>query len=200
MSTNTRLKTPPPAKYFMAIMTTADSYHAEAEEALEEAFGHLDRRSHRYDFSRFSGYYDKEMGGRVWKYFVTFSRLIPMNSLVAVKLSAEELQRRFAVRDQDASRRTVNLDPGYVTGWNLVVSTVKNHAHRLYLGEGVYGEVTLLFRKHVFEPLPWTYRDYASQAVIDFFAQVRSDYLKQLESWSGGSEDSLQPKGMSFET
>ncbi|RPJ59605.1 MAG: DUF4416 family protein [Acidobacteria bacterium] len=184
MSTKNRLQSPPPAKCLMAIMTTADTYHAEAEEALAEAFGPLDRHSERYDFSRFSPYYDEEMGGRVWKYFVTFTRLIPMDSLVAVKLCAEKLQTRFAVEEQGAFRRTLNLDPGYVTGWNLVLSTVKNHAHRLYLGQGVYGEVTLLFRKHVFEPLPWTYRDYTSPAVIDFFTQVRSDYLKQVENWS----------------
>jgi len=200
MFTTPRLKSPPPAKCFMAIMTTVDSYHEEAEEALEQAFGPLDRHSAPYDFSRFSPYYDEEMGGRVWKYFVTFSRLMPLDSLVAVKLRVEELQKRFAVREQESFKRTVNLDPGYVTGWNLVLSTVKNHAHRLYLGQGVYGEVTLLFRKNTFEPLPWTYRDYSSSAVIDFFKQVRCDYLKQLENWSGRAEDAIQLKGSSFET
>lgn len=184
----------------MAVMTAADAYHQQAEEALEQAFGPLDRHSERYEFSRFSPYYDEEMGGPVWKYFVTFSRLMPMDSLVAMKLSAEELQKRFASAEQESFRRTVNLDPGYLTGWNLVLATVKNHAHRLYLGRGIYGEVTLLFRRHAFEPLPWTYRDYASQAVIDFFAQVRCDYLKQLEDWSGKSEDTMRPKGFSLET
>ncbi len=200
MSTTTRLKTPPPAKCFMAIMTTVDVYHVQAEEALERAFGPIDAHSDRYDFSRFSAYYDEEMGGPVWKYFVTFSRLLPMDSLVTVKRSVEEVQKHFAVQEKEALRRTVNLDPGYVTGWNLVLSTVKNHAHRLYLGQGVYGEVTLLFRKHTFEPLPWTYRDYASQPVIDFFMRVRCDYLKQLGNWSGRSEDTMQPKGRFLET
>lgn len=191
-----RLKTPPPAKGFIAIMTTQNSYHARAEEALAEAFGPLDRHSDLYEFSRFSPYYDEEMGGPVWKYFVTFSRLMTMDSLVAVKLTVEELQRQFAVGREDSLRRTVNLDPGYVTGWNLVLSTVKNHAHRLYLGHGVYAEVTLLFRKHTFEPLPWTYPDYASRPVIDFFMQVRCDYLRQLANWDGQSEDIRRPKGI----
>jgi len=162
-------------------MVPADIYHEEAEEALTALFGPLEHHSPRYEFSRFSSYYDEEMGGTTWKYFVTFARLMPMDALVDVKLSAEQLQTRLAVRQHDPLRRTVNLDPGFVTGWNLVLSTVKNHAHRLYLGRGVYGEVTLLFRKHAFEALPWTYRDYSSGAVIDFFTQVRCDYLKQLE-------------------
>jgi len=200
MFTDTRLQIPPPAKCFMAIMTTAEAYHTQAEEALEQTLGPIDRHSERYDFSRFSAYYDQEMGGPVWKYFVTFSRLMLMDSLVAVKLAAEELQKRFAVQEQEALKRTINLDPGYVTGWNLVLSTVKNHAHRLYLGQGIFGEVTLLYHNHVFAPLPWTYRDYSSRAVIDFFTQVRSDYLKQLGDWSGKSEDTMQLKGIFLET
>jgi len=199
MSTTTRLKTPPPAKAFMAIMTTVDSFHGPAEEALVKTLGPLDRHSERYDFSRFSPYYDKEMGGPVWKYFVTFSRLMPTESLVALKLAAEKLQEHFAVQEQETWRRRVNLDPGYVTGWNLVLSTVKNHAHRLYLGHGVYGEVTLLFHRHAFEPLPWTYPDYASPPVIDFFMQVRCDYLKQLANWSGTPHDTMEPKGTFLE-
>jgi hypothetical protein len=199
MIITSRLKTPPPAKAFIAIMTSVDAYHAQAEGALEQAFGPLDCHSDRYEFSRFSSYYDQEMGGTVWKYFVTFSQLMAMDSLLAVKLAAEELQERFAVQEQETLRRTVNLDPGYVSGWNLVLSTVKNQAHRFYLGHGVYGEVTLVFRRHAFEPLPWTYRDYASPAVIDFFKQVRCDYLKQLEDWSGKAE-TMQPKGIRLET
>ncbi len=200
MFTDTRLKPPPPAKCFTAIMTTADAYHTRAEEALEQALGPIDSHSDRYDFSRFSAYYDQEMGGRVWKYFVTFTRLMPMDSLVAVKLVAEALQKHFAVQEQETFRRTINLDPGYLTGWNLVLSTVKNYAHRQYLGQGIFGEVTLLYHNHAYEPLPWTYCDYASQVVIDFFTQVRSDYLKQLEDWSGKSEDTMQPKGDLLET
>ena len=161
-------------------MTTADNSHVQAEEALEQAFGSIDRRSERYDFSEFSPYYEEEMGGRVWKYFVTFGRLMPMDSLAAVKLVTEKLQERFAISVERTFKRSVNLDPGYLTGWNLVLSTVKNHSHRLYLGQGVFGEVTLLFHKHGVEALPWTYRDYSSHAVIDFFTEVRSDYLKQL--------------------
>ena len=180
MWSSQRLKAPPSAQFFAALMVTGDGFHQGAEEALSEAFGPLDRHSLWYEFSRFSTYYDREMGGPVWKYFVTFKRLLPVDLLVDVKLQAEEIQRRFAISEKDGPRRTVNVDPGYLTGWNLVLSTVKNHAHRLYLGQGVYAEVTLVFRHHQWEALPWTYPDYCSKHVIDFFTLVRSDYLKRL--------------------
>jgi len=34
----------------------------------------------------------------------------------------------------------VNIDPGYISLGKLVLASTKDHAHRLYLGEGVYGE------------------------------------------------------------
>jgi hypothetical protein len=185
-----RRHAPPPAKFFCAIMSTSGQWREEAEAALTARLGPLEHRSVVYDFSAFSAYYDEEMGGRVWKYFVTFQRPAPMETLVDVKLFTEEVQRRLARPGGPPMRRAVNLDPGYLTGWNVVLATVKNQAHRFHLGQGVYAELTLLFRKRRFEPLPWTYRDYSSSAVIDFFGRVRSDYLEQLRSWNAsGSSD-----------
>jgi hypothetical protein len=177
-----RRQNPPPAKFFMAVMVPHDRYHREVEEYLSQQLGPLEHHSARYDFGAFSDYYRAEMGGPLWKYFVTFQRLLPMDSLKQVKLFAEQTQEQFAAMGADKMRRTVNLDPGYLTGWSVVLSTVKNHAHRLYLGEGVFAEVTLLFRKHEYETLPWTYRDYSYGPVVDFFHSVRSDYLQQLRN------------------
>lgn len=89
------------------------------------------------------------MGPALWKYFVTLRHPLPMTSLVEVKLFVEELERN-----------------------------VKNYAHRIYLGSGVYAEVTLVFKKHSFQPLPWTYRDYASAEVLNFFNAVRRAHLQ----------------------
>lgn len=118
------------------------------------------------------------MGPALWKYFVTLRDPLPLTSLVEVKLFVEELERKFSRKQHPRPRRTVNLDPGYLTSWNVVLSTVKNYAHRIYLGSGIYAEVTLVFKKHCFQPLPWTYRDYASAEVLNFFNAVRRAHLQ----------------------
>ena len=182
-----RRQTPPPAKFFSAVMWSEEERRMEAERMLSERLGPIERRSEPYDFTEFSTYYDREMGGRPQKYFVVFERVFSVEKLVDVKLLAEEIQRRLAHPGDGPLLRTVNLDPGYVTGWNLVLSTVKNYAHRIHLGQGIYAEVTLLFRNGAFEPLPWTYRDYCSPRVIDFFRAVRCDYLEQLKNWSAAT-------------
>jgi hypothetical protein len=78
------------------------------------------------------------------------------------------------------SRRRINLDPGYVDLSKLVLATTKNHQHRLYLGQGVYGEVTLRFTRKSFRPWEWTYPDYRSEHYVQFFNEVRNTYLEQL--------------------
>jgi len=182
-----RRREPPPAKFFSAVMWTADEQRQQAERILAERLGPIERRSEPYDFSEFSPYYDREMGGRVRKCFVVFERVFSIEKLLDVKLFVEDIQRLLASPGDGPLRRTVNLDPGYLTGWNLVLATVKNHAHRIYLGQGIYAELTLIFRNGTFEPLPWTYRDYCSPTVIDFFRAVRCDYLEQLKNWSAAT-------------
>ncbi len=58
-----------------------------------------------------------------------------------------------------------------------MLATTKDHAHRIYLGRGIYAEVTLTFLKGAFEPMPWTYPDYRTEAYRRFFEQVRADLL-----------------------
>ena len=66
----------------------------------------------------------------------------------------------------------------------LVLATTKNYAHRIYLGEGIYAEVTLVYRNHTFEALPWSYPDYASATYIDILATIRETYRQQLRQAS----------------
>lgn len=173
-------------------MVTAPGYHAGAEEHLQQQIGPIERRSKLYDFSTYSHFYEREMGSPIWKYFLAFEKLSPPDFLVQLKLITESIEEKLACLSMGGRKRTVNLDPGYVTGWNLVLSTVKNYAHRLYLGDGVYGEVTLIFQRGAFQPLPWTYRDYSSRAVLLFFEEVRSDYLKQLALFTTSAQGHIR--------
>ena len=54
--------------------------------------------------------------------------------------------------------------------------------HRLYLGQGVCGDLTLLYQDDSFQPLPWTYPDYAHAEIRTFFAWLRKIlHLKMVE-------------------
>jgi hypothetical protein len=77
----------------------------------------------------------------------------------------------------DSGARQVNIDPGYVSLAKVVLASTKDFSHRIYVGNGIYEEVTLHYQRASdrFEPWPWTYPDYCTAEANDFFMNVRRD-------------------------
>ncbi len=144
------------------------------EVALAELFHLIEDRSclERWNWS---DYYAPEMGTTLWRCWLSFAELAPPDNLIHWKLATNEIERTLAVD----RRRRVNLDPGYVTAVKLVLASTKDAPHRIYLGKGIYGEVTLVYQRGEFRPLPYTYADYAQATTRGFFQQVRCRYLQQ---------------------
>ena len=57
-----------------------------------------------------------------------------------------------------AGRWSQNLDPGMLSLHNLVLASTKGFAHRIYMREGIYAELALLF-EHAH---PWRLRTWSS--------------------------------------
>ena len=74
--------------------------------------------------------------------------------------------------------RPLNLDPGYITAAKLVLASTKDHAHRIYLQDGIYAEVTLAYRHRAWQPLEWTYPDYRRADFQEFFTRCREFLLQ----------------------
>lgn len=176
-----RLQPPRPACFFVAIASGSEHYQFEVEAEIVRRFGEISARSEVYSFSEFSRYYDREMGGPVWKYLAALESYRNPDQLVEVKLFTEDLQARYLREGPGEPARLVNIDPGYLNGWQVVLATVKNSSHRIYLSSGVYCELTLRYKKNRYESMPWTYPDYAAPFVQEFLSARRAEYL----SWCG---------------
>ena len=50
----------------------------------------------------------------------------------------------------------------------------------MYLGRGIYGEVTLQYERGLWRTFAWSYPDYAEPRYHEFFSQVRTRLLQQL--------------------
>ncbi|NOZ58469.1 MAG: DUF4416 family protein [Euryarchaeota archaeon] len=157
-----------PAKLFVAVMFREEDVLASALDELEESFGEVDLRSEVFDFN-FTRYYEAEFGAGLRKLFAGFAGPFERDRLVEAKLTCLEIERRLSRR----GRRRVNLDPGYVTLHSVVLSSRKDRAHRIYLGEGVFAEVTLLYQRGRYRPLPWSYADYRTEVAQSFFLAAR---------------------------
>jgi hypothetical protein len=124
------------------------------------------------------------MGVPLIKRFFAFERLIDPARLPEIKCLTNAWERQYA---EDVGRsatpsyvatRPLNLDPGYLELAKLVLASTKDHAHRIYLSQGIYAEVTLQYRlKAGWQPQPWTFPDYRRADYHEFFDRCR-EYLR----------------------
>jgi hypothetical protein len=144
------------------------------ENRLTAHFGKIDIRSELVPF-KFTEYYNKEMGHDLIRYWISFADLIPPDLIVPIKHKTNAVELEFA--NPDTNDRFVNLDPGYLNAARLVLVSTKDFSHRVYLGKGIYGEITLLYKKKQFHKLDWSYPDYYSEPCLKFLEEVRSKYM-----------------------
>jgi len=142
------------------------------ESRAVEQFGPLYLKSEAFDFTE-TDYYASTMGSGLKKQFLTFERLIDPGELASVKCRTNDWEAEYAALGRHEESRPLNLDPGYLTLAKLVLASTKDHAHRIYLGEGIYAELTLQFRGGTWQPCPWTYPDYRREDFQDFFSRCR---------------------------
>ena len=149
----------------------------QAREGLTALLGEIDHASEVWPF-QFTDYYAAEMGPNLLRQFVTFAAPGDPGELARIKLATNEIENGFAVTAGAALRRLVNLDPGYLTPAKLVLATTKDFAHRIYVGDGIYAEITLNFSREGVQPHPWTYPDYRSGLYAPFLLAVRRSLIE----------------------
>jgi len=165
---------PKPVKLFCGLVAQPEALDC-ARSLLAEALGPIDCESPTLRFD-FTAYYREEMGEGLVRKWVAFQTLRERPYLARAKHIAIALEEKLAVD----GRRAVNIDPGYVDDAQVVLSTAKNYAHRLYIGMGYYAEVTLTYEHKAFKFLGWTYPDYQTPEALDFFSRTREAYASEL--------------------
>ncbi len=176
-------KEPEPAKLFMSLIALDDTIIRRGMEDLGSTFGKADYVSEKFPFD-FTDYYSREMGKPLFRRFVTFDRLISVPGLPDIKSATNRLEERFAAPN---GNRPINVDPGYICLEHVILATTKGYTHRPYLRDGIYADLTLIYRNKSFQPLEWTYPDYRQEAVIRLFNQFRKRYLEK--DLRGGRQD-----------
>jgi hypothetical protein len=130
------------------------------------------------------GYYREAMGADLTKTLVAFSRIADPGQLADWKLDTNGWETEYASSADHAVSRPLNLDPGYITQAKLVLATTKDRDHRLYLRDGIFGEVTLNYTRKQWVHHRWTYPDYRTAAVAEFADRCRR-YLREHLKTSG---------------
>lgn len=164
-----------PVKPVCAVTFAPKINYDDVVQRLIPLLGAVDDQSSVFAFD-FTDYYLREMGAGLSKVFVGFNPLVRPIQLSAFKRATQILERQWMT----AGCRKVNLDPAYIGLSKLVVASVKDHAHRLYIGEGVYADLQLQYRQGCFHPLPWTFADYQTPLALTFFKDNRDQLAYRL--------------------
>lgn len=123
-----------------------------------------------------AAYYSKEMGEGLKRVFCLTSEVFPREFLLATKLQSLEWEQSWSQND----KRMVNVDIGFLSLENFLLSTTKNFSHRVYLGQNIFADLTYYFHQGGLQAFPWTYPDYVDEEKKEFFLWARSHLLQQL--------------------
>ena len=167
-------------KLIIGILSTLNDREDDFISILEKEFSSVDYKSRRFPFS-YTSYYDKEMGEPITRFFLSFKKLVSPDDLAGIKIHTNYLENFFAVKTSAGlPMRKVNFDPGILNQSRLILASTKDNVHRIPLKEGIYGEVTLAYRKGEFVPFPWTYADYKDPVYNKIFKEIRKIYCLNL--------------------
>jgi hypothetical protein len=163
-------------KLFCGLLVAPTISLHEVETVLAQTYGAIVLRSPPLPFTQ-TTYYEREMGPQLTRWHIAFEPLISIAALATVKHTTNRLETLWSTAQ---GQRRVNIDPGYLDLAKVVLASTKDHSHRLYVGDGIFAEVTLRYRQHTFQPWEWTYPDYRAPTSLTFFQQLRMLYQAQL--------------------
>lgn len=183
-----RPRTPQPVKLFVGLLSGDPDLLRRARQLLKRRLGPIESESDLWPFNH-TDYYEPEMGPDLQRWFLSFEQLVDPGALATIKLETNALEAQIA--DQcltPGHARPVNIDPGYVDLAKLVLATTKDRGHRIFIGHGIYAEVTLLFERDAWRALPWTYPDFGRSEYYPFFLGLR-ERLRQQRAAGGDGAD-----------
>ena len=170
-----QLTAPKPVKLIIGIICNDSELIDKVLLQLEGLYGKIDSKSDLMDFDK-TIYYNEEMGQGLKKIFVSFEKLIKPEDIIDIKLKTNEIEDSLTYHN--TSNRRINLDPGYISAANLILATTKDFSHRIYLGRGIFAEVTLIYSKGRYNILDWTFPDFRQEKYHRYFIKVREIYFR----------------------
>lgn len=164
----------PRVKRITGILYPDDNFLAWSIEKLTQRWGVPEIVSSPVPFDK-TNYYD-EISPNLTRIFLCFPGLVNAGGLADWKHEAIEIE---AMSRKPV--RAVNIDPGYIDGARLILASTKDHAHRIYLRDGIFAEVTMRYRFRKWASFDYTFPDFASGVYDEFLSGVRKLWLREVK-------------------
>ena len=161
----------PRVKLIVGVLYPTDEWFAWTLEELKPLWGEPELLSDAVPFTT-TDYY-RDIAPHLFRRFACFPGLLGAGDLVGWK------RESGVVETKSRTPRAVNIDPGYVDGARLILASTKDHAHRVYLSDGIYAEVTMRYRFGRWVSFDYTFPDFASGVYDKFLTAARRCWLEE---------------------
>jgi hypothetical protein len=171
-----------PVKFFVAVLFSDQQFLERAREKLRLIHGEEDYVSPPVAFDH-TDFYKAEMGDKpLERIFISYSTLVAPDALVNAKLEADRIEQELAGPD---GGRTVNIDPGILDYHKMVLASFKFGGQKIYLGNGVWADLTLYYRKGGWSVFEWTFPDFKAGRYESTLLKIRSLFKQQRKQVQG---------------
>jgi hypothetical protein len=168
-----------PVKLFVVTLHRDLHVLEQAVSKLQEIFGKIDWMSEDFSFD-VTGYYENEMGKDLLRRFYSFEKLISPEQIAEIKIQTTQIEEKY----RNEKGRTINLDPGYLDTYKVVLASVKFGGQKIYLGNGIYADMTLVMYKGKWEAFAWGFPDFKSRRYDSILSKIRDLYKAQMRGLS----------------
>ncbi|MGC8976779.1 MAG: DUF4416 family protein [Candidatus Ratteibacteria bacterium] len=167
-----------PVKIFCGLIYKDEEIFEKVKIKLKEKWGEIDIEVGPFKFD-FTDYYREEMGIDLKRRFISFENLYLPEDVYEWKIFTNGIEKRFS----ENKKRRINIDPGYIDSSKVILLSTKDYYHRIYIGKGIFAELTLYYSKGKYNILQWTYPDYRTENYISFFIKIREKYKKKMKEF-----------------
>jgi hypothetical protein len=181
------MSVPPHIKLFVAILAQPSVDPTHTTGLLAEVFGSVDYVGPQRSFDC-TQYYEEEMGPGLVRWLVSFTGPHYADILPGAKRACIELERGCAITPDsesggepaatDSYKRSVNLDIGYIDRHKVVLASTKEAGHKIYLDDGIYGDLITRYSNKTWHPLPWCFPDFAAGLYNEELSAIREIFMR----------------------
>lgn len=108
---------------------------------------------------------------------LAFKRRIHRDELPEIKRKCVYIRNKYLLEDP-----SLRLIPGYLSSHNVIIASVNDDFHRIYLFQGVYAEIVYKFERLQLQFIDTAPEFFAMQDVMYFFSTLRDYHIsKELE-------------------
>lgn len=156
-------------KLIMGLMYSDKRLLEKVQDELTDKFGQAEAEM-VYDFN-FTKYYEQEMGKNLKKKLLAFKSPIKKEQLAGIKVYTTKLENKHKKND----KRSINIDPGYLSKKEFILTSFKKSPYKKSLGKKVYAHLTLKFEDDRCVTNYRTFPDFKTNKIQRFLLKIRKD-------------------------